>query len=552
MTSQIPPDASSPPATAWGDFFNSIASAFQLRVEPTLDWWFSPADVARYHDHVVNQHVLTGGHSLDNQTWHDLALGDYLQRLTEQTSVFGQQMLFHRLHAGSHGLASTSDGSSTLRIKSLLADDKMRDQLKATLKPLREVDTEIVTLLFTRAVLSLPVWIKFVWLLPILLIASFGGLFFSLYSLVGVVSAIGLIMAVQHIMYVRLKEWENESLSLKRLLLVATMLGGHAFALTSSFADSQAKASRIHRRISRSPALDFLPGAAEYADWFLLSNVRHYQKCLNIIAEERHFLQLCFERVAAIESDIAVATHVLTLNNFCWAGESTQNQIALDDMVHPMLANAIPLTIRLNGKGVLITGQNGIGKSTLLKKIGLNIVAGRAFGFCYAREAVITSSSVMPLYASFNNEDSLNNGESLYIAELRRAKEMLDASQKASRAICLIDEIFRGTNHIEAVAAASAVLNALCMRALVVVSSHHVVLAPLLESTLDPVFLDTQDGDIATLRLHAGVLTKTNGVALLRANGFDDQINADAHAVLAWLNQYLAYPTKAPHLLRTV
>jgi DNA mismatch repair ATPase MutS len=136
------------------------------------------------------------------------------------------------------------------------------------------------------------------------------------------------------------------------------------------------------------------------------------------------------------------------------------------------------------------------------------------------------------------------------MAELRRAKEMLVASEKSPRAICLIDEIFRGTNHIEAVAAASAVLHAICKRALVVVSSHHVVLAPLLAKTLNPVYLEITDGNMATLTLQSGVLTKTNGVALLRAHGFDHQIEADANAILAWLNQYLAYPSTTPELLQ--
>jgi hypothetical protein len=379
--------------STWREFLDAIAMTFQLKVEPMLDWWFSMDDIARYHQHVM---LSSNAQSLDDQTWRDLGLLEYLRRLSNETSIFGQQMLLNRLCSGAHEPLDTS------RIKSLLDDAKLRDVLKATIKPLREVDTEIVSLLFTRAFAPLPTWARYVWLMPMMLIASFAGLFFSLYSLIGIVVTIGLIMAAQHIMHLRLKEWDSESQTLKRLLLVATNLGGHSSVLTALFAERKAATSRIHRRISRLPALDYLPGATEYADWFLLSNIRHYRKSLSVIAEHRAFLQQCFEHVAALEADIAIATHLATRNDFCWATQSA-DQIALHNTVHPLLKNATPLTIALNDKGVLITGQNGIGKSTLLKTIGINIVAARAFGFCYAREATMTSANAMPLYASFNN-----------------------------------------------------------------------------------------------------------------------------------------------------
>ena len=130
------------------------------------------------------------------------------------------------------------------------------------------------------------------------------------------------------------------------------------------------------------------------------------------------------------------------------------------------------------------------------------------------------------------NEDSLLDGQSLYVAELARARELL-ALSGAGPLICLVDEIFRGTDHQESVAAASAVLDELAERALVVVSSHNLVLGPLLAHRLAPWRIVREEG--GGLLLEPGVLGQTNGVALLAQRGFDVAIQQKAERVAAWL-----------------
>jgi len=149
-----------------------------------------------------------------------------------------------------------------------------------------------------------------------------------------------------------------------------------------------------------------------------------------------------------------------------------------------------PPSRALDGQGAFTSGQTAAGKSTFLRMVGLNLVAARAFGFCYARQARLPA---LPVRASMQNEDSLLGGESLYMSELRRARELLAASGE-SAGICLIDEVFRGANHLESVSAASALLESLCERDLVLVSSHHLVLARILAGKLEPFRIDTAGG----------------------------------------------------------
>jgi DNA mismatch repair ATPase MutS len=140
------------------------------------------------------------------------------------------------------------------------------------------------------------------------------------------------------------------------------------------------------------------------------------------------------------------------------------------------------------------------------------------------------------------SEDSLLGGESLYQSELRRATELLAAANGPHPGVCIIDEIFRGTNHAESVSAAASVLDALAARSLVVVSSHNLVLAPLLAHRFTPWCVERAEG--GPLTLAPGVLAHTNGIALLAERGFSVDVQRRAGEVFDWLSSYLAHPAQ--------
>jgi DNA mismatch repair ATPase MutS len=117
---------------------------------------------------------------------------------------------------------------------------------------------------------------------------------------------------------------------------------------------------------------------------------------------------------------------------------------------------------------------------------------------------------------------------------------LLASAAGLDKAVYLIDEIFRGTNHLESVSAAAAVLDVLAAGRQVNVSSHNVVLGPLLEHRLAPLCVarDEQGG----LTLRPGLLAHTNGIALLAERGFGAEVEARAAKVFDWLGGWLAQP----------
>lgn len=484
---------------------------------------FAPTDLAQLLR-------VTGGDrtaELDEPTWHGLLLERYLDRLGPGVSIFGRQVLYRRLRAGADAREA---GAQRTRVAALLDDPGQLEALRSKLACLRHARAEVATLLFEEQQAARPGWVSHLLWLPLLLAASIAtALLLGPWGWIGVAIAMYCLVTVRLRYEERVGLWARSTRALQMLLRACSLLDGSGLALAAAFTGRGAAAGRLNRALTRSPLADAIPDAAEYANWFLAADVRHYFRTVALVFGQRDFLRECYRLCAELEADVALARHLRETSTWCWADTRGQRTLQLDGGVHPLLDDASPLSIALDGKGAFLSGQNGVGKSTFLRMLGLNLAAARAFGFCYARQA---SLPALPVVASMQNEDSLLAGQSLYIAELARARELL-AAARTRPVVCLVDEVFRGTNHEEAVSAAAAVVEELAAHALVVVSSHNLVLGSLLADQLAPWRIErVAEG---CLQLEPGVLGRTNGVALLAAHGFDRAIQRKAEQVAAWL-----------------
>lgn len=479
------------------------------------DYPFVPSDVALYHRTVSGADTL-----MDAHTWDDLLLPAYSARLARETSIFGQQELHRRLQVERDGAAS----ASAQRVRALLADDAERGRLQAICNDLRGAEREISETLFGADLPSLPRWLPWLQWLPVLFVLSIpAALLTGWMALWMVVVGLALLLCgVQMRHHEAVQAWADILNSTQLMLRVHTLLA----------LDDGAQAGKLNRAMSR-PLWSNMPLTREYGDWFFLQNVRHFFSSREVVRTNLGFLRSSFERVAALDADLALARHLAAADSYCWAEQG--DQVALERVVHPLLAGAMPLTLGMARQGVFISGQNGVGKSTLLRTVGLSLITARAFGFCYAARAV---TPLLPVYSSMQNEDALMSGESFYMAELRRGQELLAVAARRP-AIFIIDEIFRGTNYLESVSAAAAVLHTLAQQGRLLVASHHLVLASLLSDCLQPWCVRREDG---RWQLRPGVLQDTNGIALLTERGFTPAITAKADRIHAWLSNYMAHP----------
>jgi hypothetical protein len=197
------------------------------------------------------------------------------------------------------------------------------------------------------------------------------------------------------------------------------------------------------------------------------------------------------------------------------------------DLGHPL----IPATVRvcndvdISGKRrvLLVSGSNMSGKSTLLRAVGINTVLAMAGAPVRAKRLRLTPLQVG---ASIRINDSLHEGSSRFYAEITRLRQLFEPSPLPL--LFLLDELLQGTNSADRRVGAEGVIRALIARgAIGLISTHDLALtdiAGLGEGALDNVHFQDEfaDGKLKfDFKLQAGVVTKSNGIALMRSIGLD-------------------------------
>ena len=128
----------------------------------------------------------------------------------------------------------------------------------------------------------------------------------------------------------------------------------------------------------------------------------------------------------------------------------------LSNLRHPLLVDAVPNSVSLApGRGLLITGSNMSGKSTFLRTVGVTAVLAQTLNTCLASEYY---APVFSVRSCIGRSDDLLSGKSYYIAEVETLLGLVEASVGSAPHLFLLDELFRGTNAVERIAAGQAVL----------------------------------------------------------------------------------------------
>ena len=100
-------------------------------------------------------------------------------------------------------------------------------------------------------------------------------------------------------------------------------------------------------------------------------------------------------------------------------------------------------------KNMIITGPNASGKTTVLKTVLFNLILSQNFGCGFYSKAVICPYNKIHCY--LNIPDTAGR-DSLFQAEARRCKEIIDSLEDKKKHFCIFDELFSGTNPNEACA----------------------------------------------------------------------------------------------------
>ena len=241
-------------------------------------------------------------------------------------------------------------------------------------------------------------------------------------------------------------------------------------------------------------------------------------------------LRLWVDAIGQMEALLSLATYSFEHPSDPFP-EFTDGAASFDgeEIGHPLVPAATCVRNRVSICGearvLLVSGSNMSGKSTLLRAIGMNVVLATAGAPVRARRLRLT-----PLHvgASIRVNDSLREGSSRFYAEITRLRRIFDFAGGDPPLLFLLDELLQGTNSKDRRVGAEGVVRALVDRGSIgLVSTHDLALTDIggsVEGHLHNVHFqdDFTDGQMTfDYKLRDGVVTKSNGLELMRSIGLD-------------------------------
>ncbi|CEA02058.1 DNA mismatch repair protein MutS [Jeotgalicoccus saudimassiliensis] len=211
---------------------------------------------------------------------------------------------------------------------------------------------------------------------------------------------------------------------------------------------------------------------------------------------------------------------------------ASEKYLVTEGLYHPLVESAVDNDFSFNND-ILLTGSNAAGKSTFMKALGVNVILSNGLNTSTASTFKYTPGKVT---SSMEITDSVIEGDSYFISEVKSLKRIVEEIEDfEGRVYCIIDEIFKGTNTIERLAAGESFLRYLHDQKNVdlIAATHDMELTNLLNGELDFYhFSETLiDDDIEfDYKIKPGIATSSNAIELLRLYGFPEAVYKNARS----------------------
>ena len=478
--------------------------------------------------------------SLDDRTWNDLLLDDVFAHLDRTESSVGQQVLYRRLRQAPVPKALDTFDALIARVSS---DADRRERVQVVLARLQSSSAYYVHRLTQPDALERRPWYVVVplWSAAVVLTLSLAFLWPAL-----LFAALFGVVVNRVILVVIARRFGGEILWFRQvgpLLAAAAELKildtDETAAITGSLASDLSALRRlggVARWVSRDPlATDALTFAfLELLNMlFLMDANALYFAGREVRAKAPQLLRV-IETVGEIDAAIAVASFREGADGWTRPTFVAVNRsAAFSEIRHPLVEDVVPNSLSLAPPdGVLLTGSNMSGKSTFLRTVGVTAVLAQTINTCLA-DAYEAPPFVVR--SCIGRADDPATGKSYYLVEVDAVLALVKESATDVPHLFLFDELFRGTNAVERIAAGEAVLRALLAPRQNGKAAPHVVLAATHDHELVELvagwyvayhFTDSvgDDGLAFDYQLLPGVASSRNAISLLKLRGAPEDL----------------------------
>lgn len=279
--------------------------------------------------------------------------------------------------------------------------------------------------------------------------------------------------------------------------------------------------------VSKKSNGDILEVALDYLRMATHIDLIRFNVMLGKLKDKKDDFDKIYEIIGLIDSMIAVSSFRELMGEWCipeLTDAKSSTGIDTENIYHPMISDPVKNNFSETGN-VLLTGSNASGKSTFIKTVAINSILAQSINTCMADRY---RASFFKCMTSMALTDNLSGGESYYIVEIKSLKRICDSLNDEVPLLIFVDEVLRGTNTLERIAASSRILSYMgeknCM---LFAATHDIELTYILEKSFKMYHFEEKvedDGVFFDYRLRDGRAVTRNAILLLKMMGFEESI----------------------------
>ncbi|MFC5601870.1 MutS-related protein [Sporosarcina koreensis] len=267
----------------------------------------------------------------------------------------------------------------------------------------------------------------------------------------------------------------------------------------------------------------------EYIRILFLIDFISYNKIIGTVTKHADNYREVWQVIGKLDAAVAVAFYRHSLTSYCKPEFTDSEEISFVNMAHPLLDKPVTNSSRL-GKCTLITGSNASGKSTYSKAVAINAILAQTIHTALADHWSMKPSFVA---TSMAVQDNVLDGDSYFIAEIKSLKRIIKLLEEGKPCISVIDELLKGTNTAERIAASGAIMEWLSKgKGINITASHDIELTEMMKRSYENYhFTETFiDGDIHfDYKIRSGPSTSRNAIKLLEVLSYPEEITEQAN-----------------------
>ncbi|MFZ5351309.1 MAG: MutS-related protein [Bacillota bacterium] len=257
-----------------------------------------------------------------------------------------------------------------------------------------------------------------------------------------------------------------------------------------------------------------------------------FYEAVELLNANNEKLLFLYKELGRLDALISLAAYRESVKRYtvpAFIEDAGKAAIYCEDIYHPLLADPVPNSFRLHDYGALVTGSNASGKSTFLRTIGVNVLFSQTICTVLASKY---EASLFKVLTSIGNLDSIEEGDSYFMAEAKSLKRIIDELERENHTLCILDEIFRGTNTVERISGAASILKYLSeKKCCVLAATHDLELTRIASADYRNYHFqeEVRENDIYfDYKLHEGACTSRNAILILKQLGYPETIYKEA------------------------